>query len=135
RITTPSLHDALPIFDEIGQGDLPLHAGCHVPQGGLSGLQLFLPEEHGIAGSDRVRVVEVLRRSPPDEVDVRGEACGPEGREDLDRLPLGTLSDRHDVRIEWARRLDCLLRLRRHDETVDAEGEAGLRDALSAEDL
>src|SRR5437870_9428452 len=94
---------------EVGQSDLPLDAGRHVPYGRLRGVQLFLPEQHGIAGSDCVRVVEVLRRSASDEIDVRPEARGPEGRQDLDRLLLDPFPDRHDVRVERPRWLGYLL--------------------------
>src|SRR5207245_4605452 len=52
-----------------------------------------------------------------------------------ERLPRVSPRGRQDVRVEGARRLDCILRLRGHDEPVQTEGEAGLRDPLSPEDL
>src|SRR5439155_25132049 len=79
--------------------------------------------------------VEVLRGTAADQGDVGAEACGSEGRQDLDRLLPGAVPDRDDVRVEGPRRLDRAFRLRRHDEAVEAEGEPGLGHGLAAEDL
>src|SRR5207247_10821343 len=98
-------------------------------------LQCPSAEDDREARPDRVRVIEVLRRAAADQVDVGPEACGSEGRQDLDRLLPRAIPDRDDVRIEGPRRLDRSFRLRGHDEAVETEGEPGLRDGLAAEDL
>src|SRR5207253_11031442 len=92
----------------------------HLPQRRATLLQFPLAEDHREARPDRVRVVEVLRRTAADQVDVGAEACGSEGRQDLDRLLPGAVPDRDDVRVEGPRRLARAFRLRRHDVAVEA---------------
>src|SRR2546422_1009111 len=133
----PVLHDDRErwVFEEIREGDLRLRAGLHVADRGLARLQLAFAQEDCGAGSNRVRVVEVLRGTATDEVDVRAEARRPQRREDLDRPRLCGVSDRHDVCVEGSRRLDRLLRFRRHREPIEAERKPGLGDGVSPEDL
>src|SRR5439155_808285 len=85
---------------EIVEGDLPLRARGHVPDRRSACLELPFPEQDRETGADRVRVVQVLRGAPTDEIDVGPEPGGPEGREDLDCLLPRGVSDRDDVRVE-----------------------------------
>src|SRR3990172_7255891 len=120
---------------ELRHRHLALLSRFHVPERDVPVRELLLADEDRPSRLHRVRVVQVLRGTAADEIDVDPEPRRPQVGGDFERLLADLVPDRDDVRVEAWRRNRHALHLGREHDAVHADREPRREDWIAAEQL